>query len=330
MALAAVGLHTYIWNNQLRSIFLLLGFPFLLVLLLWMFCAGMSFSEYGRPDLAVQAGWDGVMQYGHIAVMAAGLWFVIAYFFYESMIAAATGARKVTREEYPEIYNLLENLCISRGLTMPSFQIIDSPQLNAFASGLTEKQACITLTTGIIEALPKDELEAVIGHELTHIINRDARLMVIAIIFAGMFSFLAHMFWRNMFYSRRDRRDGRMMLIAAIVLGIGYMFSIVIQFSLSRRREFLADAGSVELTKNPAAMMKALLHISGRSQMNDMNGDMRAMLLDDHSSGFMGLFATHPPIEDRIAAISAISGEPVPEAQRPVDDDTPHPWGRAS
>jgi heat shock protein HtpX len=218
---------------------------------------------------------------------------------------------------------MLENLCISRGMVMPSFQIIESPQLNAFASGLSDKQSTITLTTGIIESLTPEELEAVIAHELTHIINRDTRLMVVAIIFAGMFSFLAQMFWRNMRFRRGgNRKDGRFMLIAAIVLAIGYLLSIVIRFSLSRRREFMADAGAVELTRNPAAMMNALLRISGRSELREVNEDMRPMLLDDPASGFFGLFATHPAIEDRVAAISAISGEPVPNAAEPKG-----PWG---
>ena len=122
-------------------------------------------------------------------MVAALAWFVIAYFVHQSLIGLATGARSVTRAEAPKLYNALENLCISRGLPMPALQIIDTPALNAYAAGLHEGQYVVAVTRGLVDTLADDELEAVLAHELTHIRNRDTQLMVIAIIFAGIFAF---------------------------------------------------------------------------------------------------------------------------------------------
>ena len=377
MALASVGLSTSIFNNQLKSVFLLLGFPFLLVMMVagfffatdlaWQKSASMQggrnsygalFSAMrGQTDLApspdgvinweqaMDAGLYGILHYGHWAVLVAGLWFVIAYFFHAQMINASTGARPVTREQFPKIYNMLENLCISRGLPMPKFQVIDSPALNAFASGINEKTYSITLTRGIIEALPDDELESVIGHELTHIMNRDVRLLIVSVVFVGMISFFSEMAFRALvhgirpnYYSRRSNRRGGggilvMMGIAALILAIGYFFAILIRFSLSRKREFLADAGSIELTKNPDAMMRALQRISGKDRVPGMPDEVQQMCIEN-SVGFMHMFATHPPIPARIKMISDMTGTPVPDLTvtlrraplRPWDNDH---WGHA-
>src|SRR3972149_7743128 len=179
MALAAVGLTTHILNNHIKSALLLMGFPLLLILMLGAFYTAMDVTFQGSVrmpvnwDQAAQAGLDGILRYGHLAIGAATIWFLIAWFFHGSMMRAASGAQPVTRQQMPRIYNLLENLCISRGMTMPQFEVIDSPALNAFASGINDKTYRIVLTRGLIDRLEDDELEAVIAHELTHIINHD-------------------------------------------------------------------------------------------------------------------------------------------------------------
>jgi heat shock protein HtpX len=236
----------------------------------------------------------------------------------------------------PKIYNMLENMCISRGLPMPKFEVIDSPALNAFASGLNEKTYRIVLTRGIIEALQDDELEAVIAHELTHIINRDVRLLIISVIFVGMISFFAEMAFRTMvhggrlnFYSRRNKNDGNgaliILLIAVVILAIGYWFALLIRFALSRKREYLADAGAVELTKNPEAMMRALMRIAGRDKIKGMPDEVQQMCIEN-SHNFMGVFATHPPIDDRIKAISVMTGTPVPDMTVSLRRPPSRPW----
>ncbi|MEZ0224708.1 MAG: M48 family metallopeptidase [Alphaproteobacteria bacterium] len=365
----AAGLATYQWNNQIKSIILLAGFPFLLVLMVWaFFFAGdlwwqshadlqnihSDYDMFGDMDRdgnvwqlsrrtaapeinhAVGAGFYGVMHYGPYAIGFALVWFTIAFFFHAELMRMATHSQPITRQQMPRIYNMLENLCISRGLAMPQFEVIDSPALNAFASGINEKSYRIVLTRGIIEKLSDDELESVIGHELTHIINRDARLLIIAVVFVGMFSFFAQMFSRALmhgprvnYYTRRDdRRGGGLpiaMLIAMVILFIGYFFAIAIRFALSRKREFLADAGSIELTKNPEAMMRALLRISGNDAVTGMPNEVQQMCIEN-SQDFLHLFSTHPPIGDRIQAISAMTNTPVPQLPVTLRRAPESPW----
>lgn len=307
MAFAAVGLQTHIWNNQIKSVLLLLGFPFLLLGVLGVFFALIPMDGSAALSPA-DAAIGGILHYGHYAFLTAGIWFAIAWFFHTSLINMATGAKPLERRDAPEIYNLLENLCISRGMAMPKLQIMESRALNAFASGINEKTYSITLTRGIIEALERDELEAVIGHELSHIRHKDVRLLIVAVIFAGIITFACEMIFRSMRYGGIGRRrDGRVVLIGFALLAVGYMLALAIRFSLSRKREYLADAGSVELTHNPDAMIRALRKISGHAELPAVPDDIRQMMIENRA-GFFGMFTTHPPIEDRIKALVMVGG----------------------
>lgn len=341
MAIAATGLTTHIMNNQLRSVLLLLGFPVLLLGMMFAFFAGMAAlaTPYGMPvntDYVINNATQSLLLYGHWAVIAAGAWFVIAYFFQGSIMSAATGSQPVTRQQMPKIYNMLENLCISQGMTMPKFEVIDSPALNAFATGVNDKTYKIVLTRGIIEALSDDELEGVIAHELSHIMHRDVRLLMIAVIFVGMIGFLSEMAFRALVYGPRvrmynsnDRKNGgagMLLLLALAVLAVGYVFSILIRFALSRRREYMADAGAVDLTRNPEGMMRALMRISGKDVVKGMPDDVQMMCIEN-SHRFMGLFATHPSIESRIAVISEMTGAPVPTLPVTLRRAPSRPWG---
>ncbi len=336
MAMSAVGLATHVYNNTIKSVLLLMFYPVLLFVMVWVF---LSFVAPGyNPDMAganmreaFGHGFDLTLRHLHWIILFTVTWFTIAYFSHTRLIRASTGSRPVTRKEYPKLYNMLENLCISRGLPMPRFEIINSPALNAFASGINERTYTITLTQGIIDKLEDDELEAVIAHELTHIINRDVRLLIISVIFVGMIGFFAEMIYRSMVYGGRSRRmgmrgggrrggssgggkgQGAVLLIALAVLVIGYTFAIMTRFALSRKREYLADAGAVELTKNPDAMMRALMRISGRDKIDDMPDDIQQMCIEN-SHNFMGMFATHPPIDKRIKTISDMTNTPLPDS----------------
>jgi len=334
MALSSVGLTTQIYNNHIKSALLLMGFPLLLLLMIGGFFAGLdALSQASVPQRAhgidvaqsFQAGIAGIVTYGQWAVLAAGIWFVIAYFLHGSMMRLASGAVPVTRLEYPKLYNMLENLCISRGLPVPAFEMIDSPALNAFASGIDRKSYRIVLTRGLVERLPDDELESVIGHELTHIVNKDVRLLIISVIFVGIISFMAQLIYRMLIRGVRPRSGKKnsgmaVMLLALAILAVGYLLATVIRFALSRKREYLADAGSVELTKNPEAMMRALLRISGHDAVPGMNGEVQQMCIEN-SHPFMGIFATHPSIKDRVNTIAQMTRTPVQEL--PPDG----PWG---
>jgi heat shock protein HtpX len=268
------------------------------------------------------------------ATVGTALWILIAYKFHQSMIDAVTGGREVTRQEEPRLYNLLENLCISRGITMPKLKVIEDDSLNAFATGMNEKQYSITVTSGLINALNDAELESVLGHELTHIRNGDVRMLVIAVIIAGVIAFFAELVFRLMFqggFSWRSSRGGDRkgagvaILIAVLLIVIAWILSVVIRFALSRRREYLADAGSVELTKNPDAMISALRKIEGRGELPGATSAVMEMCIDNPREGFSNVFDTHPPIDARVAALVKFAGghDPGPIALPPPGEEAP-------
>src|SRR5215207_1229313 len=205
---AAYGLYTHIQSNRRRSILLLIGLFFLVYLMVF---AGALAAEAMSYDASLrwllQRAWIDTVKAAPFATVGTALWIFIAYKFHQSLIDMVTGGREVTRHEEPRLYNLLENLCISRGIPMPKLKIMDTPALNAFASGMNEKQYAVTVTTGLLGALDDAEVEAVLGHELTHIRNGDVRMLVIAVIIAGVISFFAEMFFRMFFYSRWESRS---------------------------------------------------------------------------------------------------------------------------
>ena len=320
----AVGLKTYIWNNNLKSGLLLAGFPVLLIGMVYALeLLGMGWGvlpSTGRMPNDFGYALRMLAGFAPLAILVSLVWFVIAYFSYQAIIDLSTGARRVTRQEEPELYNLLENLAISRGMQTPAVRIIDDDAMNAFATGLKEGQYSVTVTTGLLRVMSHDELEAVLAHELTHVINRDVRLMIIASIFAGVITLLAQVIYRSMWFmgsgrsSRSDRKGGGglFIIIALAIAAVGYVLAIVIKMMISRKREFLADAGSVELTKNPDAMICALLKIQGHSQLHAPES-LRSMFLDD-DEGPMSLFATHPPISKRVEALVRYAGGRLPAA----------------
>ena len=317
--MAAVGLQTHIWANNTRSAVLLAGFPVLMIFILYgvqLILMGIGFLPgTGRglgDDMALAASWLGGTV--PLAFIVAGIWFAISYFGSQTMIDLMTGARKVERKSEPDIYNLLENLAISRGLRTPTLRVIDNDSLNAFATGLHEGQYSVTVTRGLVNTLTRDELEAVLAHELTHVINKDVRTMVIASIFAGIISVIAELVFRGLLYSRSGgRRDNKnalpLILIGLAFAGVGFALAIVIRMLLSRTREYVADAGAVELTKNPDAMISALRKVEGRSSLKGPD-ELQQLFLDNQPNGvgLEGLFATHPPIQKRIDALVKFGG----------------------
>ncbi len=347
----AYGLYSHIQANRLRSVFLLAAFVLLLHVLLFSLLMILEALSGGGFDEIVAAAAARFAGSWPVAALAAAIWFAIAWFSHATLIRLASGARGVTRAEAPQLYNALENLCISRGITMPNLQIMETPALNAYASGLREGQYTIAVTRGLIDKLEPAELEAVLAHELTHIRNKDAQLMVIAIIFAGVFAFFGDLLigrwdfpygWsptrrpgnsgtsgyrpdaasgsnspsRSSGGSRRDGdRDsgigsGALIAIAvaiAIIL-ITWGVSTMIRLALSRSREYLADAGSVELTKNPDAMIGALRKIEGHATFN-VPSRLEAFFIENPvKSSLFGIFSTHPTIASRIAAITQYAG----------------------
>src|SRR6516225_5019788 len=258
---AAYGLYTHIQANKRRSVALLIGLFFLVYLMVYAGALlGEAFTYDAPPDVLMRQAFTDALYAAPFATIGTVLWILIAYRFHQNMIDAVTGGRDVTRREEPRLYNLLENLCISRGITTPKLKVIDDDSLNAFATGMNDKQYSITVTTGLINALNDAEIESVLGHELTHIRNGDVRMLVIAVIIAGVIGCFAELVFRLLFQGGFSWRGGRgsgdrkgagvAILIALVLIAVAWILSIVIRLALSRKREYLADAGSVELTKN--------------------------------------------------------------------------------
>lgn len=350
----AYGLGTHISSNNFKSVLLLAGFPVLLMLLmyaLFLLYSGVT-GDFGQYGSGVEGPFrwaaDSLVHAWPFAIGGAGVWFVIAYFSHQALIDMSTGAQALSRKDDARVWNLLENLCISRGIPMPSLRVIETPALNAFASGLHEKQYTVTVTRGLLGELDDAELEAVLAHELTHIRNRDVRLLVITVIFVGIFSFIGEMMFRGLTNMRwsgsgssrsssssSDSRGGGGAAIIAIVaalaiIAISYALAIAIRFALSRRREYLADAGAVELTKNPDAMISALRKISGHAEVPSAPAEVREMFIENAHVGIGEIFATHPSIDKRIAALVQFAGGR--DLPPPSEPSFGHrgPWGAAS
>src|ERR1700732_4482103 len=243
--MAAYGLYSHIQSNRRRSIALLIGLFFLVYVLVY---AGAltaeALSSDADVDILLRQAWLDLINAAPWATIGAALWVVVAYYFHQTMIDALTGGEEVTRTEQPRLYNILENLCISRGITMPKLKVMQSDALNAFATGMSSKQYSITVTTGLLSRLNDAEIESVLGHELTHIRNGDVRMMIVAVIIAGVVSFFAELVFRLWFYnglSFRGRSDERRgggagvaILIAIGLVVLAYVLSFIIRLAFSR------------------------------------------------------------------------------------------------
>lgn len=303
-----IGLDKQIRRNNSRSVLLLMAFPLLIFAGVFGF---LLFMHQGNIEDAV---YDFLVTIPFV-FGAVAIWFLIAFASHSTMINMATKSETLNRKDNMRVYNLTENLCMSVGMQMPKLRVIHSDALNAFASGINEKTYTVTLTTGIIEALNDKELEGVIAHELMHIRNRDVRLLIISIIFVGIFGFVVNVIFRSVLYGSGRRRskdskvDGRVMLVALLIAVVVYVLSILFKFALSRKREYMADAGAAEMTRDPLALAGALRKISGNSDLDAKSDEIKQMYIENGPkedeaglfSGIGGLFATHPPIKKRIA-----------------------------
>ena len=315
------------------SLFLLLMFPLILLGMVWVFLALLNFLGNGYYDesgeLVHQLDFETVNYYFLTSlpwvVGVVALWFVVAYFWNVKMIQQATGAHSVTRMENPRIYNIVENLCMTCGMDMPKINVVDDPQLNAFASGINRDSYTVTVTTGLMKKLDDNELSGVIGHELTHIRNHDTRLLITSIIFVGIIStimsLVVRMLYRTALYggSRSRSSNGKgngLSIIAVLLIGliccvIAYFFTLITRFAISRKREYMADAGGAELCGDPLALASALKKISRDPGLDNVKrADVAQLFIiqpDEMASGILDfmntLFSTHPDPKRRIAIL---------------------------
>ncbi len=305
-----VGLQSQIWKNNARSVLLLILFPTVilgLVMLFW-----LIYSVYQTEvEIDPVRGFIRTIPWVAAGVM---LWFTIAWGSHTSMINRATGSRPLERKANKRVYNLVENLSIAAGMKrMPAINVIEDDSLNAFASGINDKTYTISLSRGIINKLDDDELESVIAHEMTHIRNKDVRLLIISVIFVGIFAFATQALLRGTMYGgvgrRRDSKGGVAIILIIILAAIGWLLTTLFRFALSRKREYLADAGSAQLTHKPYALASALRKVSGDPRIEAVTRkDVAQMFIENpgvkkKGMSFSTLFATHPPIKDRISVL---------------------------
>jgi heat shock protein HtpX len=234
-----------------------------------------------------------------------------------SMVLSVAGARPADPTKYRELHNIVEALAMGDGMPKPAVYVIEDSSPNAFATGMSPKKAAITVTTGLLERMDRDELEGVLAHEMSHIKNYDVRLILIVSTLIGMAGLLASLVWRSAFYSRGRGKQAQQLML--VILAAGVLLSILafvvgplIKLALSRRRESLADASAVELTRNPAGLIGALEKLKQNDQpFKKFNHATASMCIDDplqHDwSLFDRLFSTHPPLDDRIASLKEIA-----------------------
>jgi heat shock protein HtpX len=319
----AFGLYTHIQSNRRRSLFLLGTLFSLIYVLAFAGALGAAAIAY---DWSLQALLEQALQdtIAHAPYITAGAlaWIWFAWVFNQKIIALAVPTHSLERSDAPALYDMVETLCISRGMSVPRLAVLESAAPNAFASGVNDKQYTITFTRGLLDLLDPAELEAVAAHELTHIRNEDVRMMVVAMIIAGVVSFFCELLFRVVgrrggFRSSRrsSNSEGKgkgggaaAIAIALLIVAAAWALSLMIRLALSRSREYLADAGAVELTKNPDAMISALRKIDGNGEIDEAPSGVMEMCIDNPRSGFADLFSTHPSMEDRIKALTLFAG----------------------
>jgi heat shock protein HtpX len=368
--LAARGLYGHIRNNDLKATALLAGFV-VYIGLLW-FAACLFFSAIGLDLRMVAAQLETVHQlttphwlfalqnarhtavaYAWAPVLLAVGWLVFAWLMRGRLVRNATCARPASRHFEPGLYNMVETLAIGAGLPMPTVEIIETDALNAYANGWTPADSVVVVTRGLLRSLSKDELAAVLAHELTHIRFRDVRLLTVVAIFVG---FLARgssalgaapgeARTRNLAFRTSGGVGIMVVAVAMVIAALASVLAVLSQLALSRTREFVADAGAVALTKDPDALIRALRKISAHDEMPVVPRHLHVMMISSRLGGWM---ARHPSIESRIAALEtyaagtrAVVQTPQPTLRRagpaaagagafPVGSRSARPFGRRS
>jgi heat shock protein HtpX len=274
-----------------------------------------------RPELVYLGAVKGLYSLYQVLFFVAA-WFVLFWYGHMALWSWATGAEPVTRKDERRFYDIVEVLSIQTGQPMPGLEVIESPAMNAYAAGMNPENSVIGVTRGLLDQLNDRELRAVVAHEYTHIQNGDSRVMMVAAIFVGVYETLFHLM-KIMFTPAKGPEPGHSPLLipiaiimfapACLCLAVCWLPSILGRAALSRRREFLADAGAVELTKDADALVSALIKITGYAVPLNLPGNYQAMMI---TSATDSLFASHPPVEERIAALQAHAGARVPIPRR--------------
>ena len=291
-------MYNQIDSNKHKTILLVTIFFILIITLGWFL--GM-YMDYGY----------GIFLFAIIFSVGTSL---VSYYKGDKIALASTGAKEIKKTNNPYVYRMVENLCIAAGLPTPKVYIIDSPALNAFATGRDPKHASVALTTGIIDALENEELEAVIAHELSHIKNYDIRLMTMVVVMVGMIALMSNIFWQIRFFGggrkSDDKGGGIIMIVGLVLLILSPIIAEIIKLAISRKREYLADASAALMTRYPEALARALEKISQSNLPLKKASTATAHLFISNpfkKKGFSNLFSTHPPIADRVKKLRGMT-----------------------
>ncbi|MCX6236734.1 MAG: M48 family metallopeptidase [Bacteroidia bacterium] len=305
-----VGIQTQIRRNNFNSLLLIIAFPAVLLGMTYSIMFFISYYQNSQQNIDIQTINDSFINIVPFVLIGTSIWFVVAWFFHNSMIHMATGSKPLERMSNKRVYNLVENLCISKGMKIPQIFVIEDDSLNAFASGISEGSYSVSLSRGIINKLNDDELEGVIAHELSHIRNRDVRLMIISIIFVGIFTFIAQMALRSIRFGSLSRGKGKnggvIILVVIVVSAVCYLIAILLRFGISRSREYMADASAAEMTRKPYALANALRKIDQDPFIEAVQRRDVAQLFienpqpEEKKFSLGNFFSTHPPIQKRI------------------------------
>lgn len=308
-------------ENQRKTVLLLILFPAVLFVIFWVvftlfFTNTKSWDDWLSMTLGIFP----------LVLIWLGIRWLVSFFLQKDIMFWLSGAKPITRKENPELYNIVENLCISKGLPMPKIAIMQEPWMNAFATWWKKDDSWVAFTSGLIQNLDKKEIEAVAGHELTHLINKDSLLMYVAYVFVGVVSLVGQYILRIGYSGSSSKKTSWIYIFGIAFLVLWYLFYPLIKLAISRKREYMADLGSVELTRDNQSMISALKKISSNSYVAKANSWISSFFIaepkisESHVNNYAywvenyassdwkiktSIWDSHPSIHDRIEKLQS-------------------------
>ncbi len=318
-----IGLAAYRWSSNRKSLFLIGLYPLVTIALFWVqifliLLISQDFSAHSLSERTTAIFFDWIW----VVVSALSAWLAYSWHHQAEVIERLCSGHLTTAAEEPRLYAILESVCISQGLATPELEILESHARNSFVCAVDDTTYRLFITRGLLEALQADEIEAVIAHEVSHILHGDTQLLGLSIAFSDLFPFISNAGpARTTYYTQRDAEEqaGQFLIFLHPVIFIlllpfwgGYFATSMIRVFLFVNRELDADASAYEITKNADALMRALIRINRRAMMPRLSRDIRFLCIGNPKGGF---FATHPRLSKRLKMLSLISGTPIPEIE---------------
>ena len=306
-------------ENQRKTVLLLILFPALLFVIFWVIIS-LFFTDSSTTENVFEAWLSITLGIFPIVLIVLWIWWIVSFYLQKDIMFWLSWAKAITRKENPEIYNIVENLCIERWLPMPKIAIMNEPGMNAFATWWKQDDSWVAFTSGLLQNLNKNEIEAVAGHELTHLMNRDSLLMYVAYVFVWVVSVVWQFILRTWSSSSSWKKSSGIAIFWVAFLLLGYLFYPLVRLAISRKREYMADLWSVELTRDNQSMISALKKISTNSYVEKANTNISSFFIADPKNYLRGnsvlnrasqtpkkiktsIRDSHPSIDDRIARL---------------------------